>query len=84
MTIEQAIAEKVRVLSPEKQQQVLAFIESLQVDEWEQVYGGRFKELQRDVQVGIDAADRGEVVDAESVFQQLQERLQERRIQVGK
>jgi hypothetical protein len=84
MTIEEAIAEKVRVLSPEQQQQVLAFIESLQTGKWEQLYQGRFKQLQQGVQIGIDAADRGEVVDAEAVFQRLQGMLQQRHIQVGK
>ncbi len=75
MTIEQAILEKVRVLSPEKQQEVLAFIELLQANEWEQLYKGRFKELQQEIQIGIDAAERGEVVDAEEVFQRLREKL---------
>ena len=33
MTIENAIIDKVRVLSPQKQQEVLAFIEFLDTDE---------------------------------------------------
>lgn len=83
MTIEQAIVEKLRVLSPEKQQEVLAFVEFLQTDEWEKVYKGRFKELQHEIQIGIDAAERGELVDAEEVFQRLRRKLQQRRAQAG-
>jgi hypothetical protein len=81
MTIEQTIAEKVRILSPEKQQEVLAFIEFLQTDEWDYLYKGRFQQLQQQVRTGIDEADRGEVVDAEVVFQGLRQRLQQRRAQ---
>ncbi|BAY38495.1 hypothetical protein NIES2111_28430 [Nostoc sp. NIES-2111] len=83
MTIEQAILEKVRILSPEKQQEVLAFIDLLQADEWEKLYKGKFKELQQQIQVGIEAADRGEVVDAEDVFQRLRAKLQQKRAQAG-
>ncbi|MDM9580848.1 hypothetical protein [Nostoc sp. GT001] len=83
MTIEQAILEKVRVLSPEKQQEVLAFIDLLQADEWKKLYKGRFKELQQEIQVGIEAADRGELVDAEEVFQRLRAKLQQKRAQAG-
>ncbi|WGV26634.1 hypothetical protein [Halotia branconii] len=83
MTIEQAILEKVRVLSPEKQQEVLAFINLLQADEWEKLYKGRFKQLQQEIHLGMEAADRGELVDAEEVFQQLREKLQQKRAQAG-
>lgn len=81
MTIEQTIAEKVRILSPEKQQEVLAFIEFLQTDEWSHLYKGRLQQLQQEVRAGINEADRGEVVDAEVVFQGLRQKLQQRRIQ---
>lgn len=81
MTIEQAILEKVRVLSPEKQEEVLAFIELLENEQWEVLYKGRFKGLQREIQVGIDASHRGEVIEAEEVFQQLREKLQQKRSQ---
>ncbi|MBN3892297.1 MAG: hypothetical protein HWQ43_25170 [Nostoc sp. JL31] len=83
MTIEQAILEKVRVLSPEKQQEVLAFIDLLQADEWEKLYKGKFRELQQEIHIGIEAADRGELVDAEAVFQRLREKLQQKRAQAG-
>jgi antitoxin ParD1/3/4 len=79
MTIEQTIIEQVRVLPPEKQQEVLAFIAFLNTDEWEKTYKGRFQELRQDVQIGIDAADRGEVIDADEMFQQLRQKLQRRR-----
>ncbi|MBE9231988.1 hypothetical protein IQ231_09880 [Cuspidothrix issatschenkoi LEGE 03284] len=84
MTIEQAILEKVRVLSPAKQQEVLAFIDLLQNDEWELLYKGRFKELQQAIKVGVEAANRGEVVDAQEVFHRLHEKLQQKRAQAGK
>lgn len=84
MTIEQAIWENVRVLSPQQQQEVLAFIKLLQTDEWEDVYQGRFQQLRQEIRIGLDAADRGELVDAQEVFQQLRVKLQQRREEVGK
>ena len=83
MTIENAIIDKVRVLSPQKQQEVLAFIEFLDTDEWEDIYRGRFKELQQEVQIGIDAANRGDVIDADVMFQRLGEKLRQQQAQVG-
>jgi len=83
MTIEQAIVEKVRSLSPEKQEQVLLFVELLQTDDWEQLYKGRFNELQQKIKVGIEASQRGEVLDAQEVFQRLNEKLQKRHAQTG-
>ena len=79
MTIEQAILENVRVLSLQQQQEVLAFIKLLKTDEWEDVYKGRFQQLRQEIRVGIDAAQRGELVDAQEVFQQLRVKLQQRR-----
>jgi hypothetical protein len=83
MTVEEAIIDKVRVLSPQKQQKVLAFIEFLDSDEWEDIYRGRFKELQQEVLIGIDAADRGDVIDADVMFQRLREKLRQQQAQVG-
>lgn len=83
MTSENAIIDKVRVLSPQKQQKVLAFIEFLDSDEWEDIYRGRFKELQQEVLIGIDAADRGDVIDADVMFQRLREKLRQQQAQVG-
>ncbi len=36
-----------------------------------------FEQLKADVQEGIDAADRGELVDAEVVWQEMRERIDE-------
>ena len=83
MTTEQAIFEKVRELSSEKQQDVLAFIEYLNTDEWQQRYQRRFRQLQREVQVGIEAAVRGDVIEADVMFQDLRNKLQQKRAQVG-
>jgi antitoxin ParD1/3/4 len=83
MTVEEAIIDKVRVLPPEKQQEVLAFIEFLDSDEWEDIYKGRFKDLQQEVQIGIDAADRGDVIDADVMFQRLRDKLRQQQAQVG-
>ncbi|MEG5032119.1 hypothetical protein [Microcoleus sp. AT3-D2] len=49
MTVEQAILENVKVLSPDQQQEVLAFIKFLQSHKWENIYKGRFKELQKKI-----------------------------------
>lgn len=81
MTVEQAILENVKVLSPDQQQEVLAFIKFLQSDKWEDIYKGRFKELQQEIRLGMDAAERGEVIDAEDMFQSLRLKLQQRRTQ---
>ncbi|WP_035988163.1 type II toxin-antitoxin system ParD family antitoxin [Leptolyngbya sp. KIOST-1] len=48
----------------------------------EQTYQGRYQALRDEVNIGIEAADRGEVVDAENVFGQLQERLNQKRNQL--
>lgn len=47
---------------------------------WEQLYKGRFKELQQKIQVGIEAAERGEVLDAKEVFERLHEKLKLREV----
>jgi hypothetical protein len=83
MTIEKTIVEKVRVLSPEKQHQVLAFINLLENDEWELLYQGKFQELQQEINLGIAAANRGEFVDAKELFSGLRKKLQEKRTQAG-
>jgi antitoxin ParD1/3/4 len=84
MTVEQAILENVKVLSPDQQQEVLAFIKLLQSDKWENIYKGRFKELQQEIRLGMDAAERGEVIDAEDMFRSLRLKLQQRRTQAEK
>lgn len=47
----------------------------------EQTYQGRYQTLRNEVKIGLDAADRGEVMDADTVFSQLQERLNQKRNQ---
>ncbi|MBD2450689.1 hypothetical protein H6G76_26880 [Nostoc sp. FACHB-152] len=55
----------------------------LSFDEWEQLYKGKFKELQQKIQVGIEAAERGEILDVKDVFERLREKLQQKRTQAG-
>lgn len=45
-------------------------------EERERIYQGRFEELRREVLIGVEQLDRGEVVDGEVVFQQLRDKLQ--------
>ncbi|MBD2534027.1 hypothetical protein H6G97_32620 [Nostoc flagelliforme FACHB-838] len=52
-------------------------------DEWEHLYKGRFKELQQKIQVGIESAERGEVLDAKDVFERLREKLKPKRTQAS-
>ncbi|GAA6619313.1 type II toxin-antitoxin system ParD family antitoxin [Scytonema sp. NUACC26] len=58
---------------------VLAALQSLA--ERERIYKGRFEELQREIELGVEASLRGEVVDSKTVFSQLQQKLQQRREQ---
>jgi antitoxin ParD1/3/4 len=53
------------------------------LEERECIYQGRFEELQREIMIGVEASERGEVIDRETVFQQLEQRLQQRRQQAG-
>ncbi|MEQ8969212.1 MAG: type II toxin-antitoxin system ParD family antitoxin [Coleofasciculus sp. C1-SOL-03] len=55
----------------------LAGIKLLQ--ERENLYQGRFEELRCEIMVGVEAAERGEFLDAETVMIGLQEKLQQRR-----
>jgi hypothetical protein len=55
------IMEKLQGLPSEKQQVVLDMVELLEEDTWKEIYQGRFAELQREIQVGLDASARGEV-----------------------
>lgn len=60
---------------------VLAGIRLL--EERDRVYKGRLEELQKEVRIGIEASEQGQVIDGETVFRQLRERLQQRRTQAG-
>jgi hypothetical protein len=45
------------------------------------VYQRRFRQLQQEVRVSIEAADRGDVIDADVMFQDLRNKLQQKRAQ---
>ena len=53
------------------------------LEERERIYQGRFEELKREIMVGVEASQKGEVVDGEAVFSQLQQKLKQRRNQNG-
>jgi antitoxin ParD1/3/4 len=53
------------------------------LEEREHLYQGRFEELQREIMVGVEEADRGELIDEETVFYNLREKLAKRRSQTG-
>jgi antitoxin ParD1/3/4 len=45
------------------------------LEEREHLYQGRFEELRREIMVGVEEADRGELIDGETVFHNLREKL---------
>ncbi|MDF5717747.1 MAG: type II toxin-antitoxin system ParD family antitoxin [Rhizonema sp. NSF051] len=47
------------------------------------IYQGRIEELRKEIMIGIEASRRGEVVDADTVFNQLQAKLKLAREQAG-
>ena len=51
------------------------------LEERERLYQGRFEELRREVMVGVKEAEQGELLEAEAVITQLQEKLRQRRVQ---
>ncbi len=77
------IMEKLQGLPSEKQQVVLDMVELLEEDTWKDIYQGRFAELRREIQVGLDASARGEVVQGDVMFAQLREKLEQRRAAAG-
>ena len=78
--VEQYIQEKISSGQYASASEVLlASIKLLQ--DIEQTYQGRYQALRDEVRLGIEAADRGELVDAETVFAQLEERLNQKRNQ---
>lgn len=58
----------------------LAGIQLLQ--DIDRIYQGRYEALRQEVRIGLEAAERGEVVDSETVFSQLRERLDQKRSQM--
>lgn len=49
------------------------------LEERENIYQGRFEELKREIAIGVEASERGEVIDGEIVFRQIEQKLQQRR-----
>ncbi|MCY7320841.1 MAG: type II toxin-antitoxin system ParD family antitoxin [Phormidesmis sp. CAN_BIN36] len=47
------------------------------------IYKDRFEELQQEIGEGLEASERGEIVDGETMFQALHEKLQQQRTQAG-
>jgi antitoxin ParD1/3/4 len=45
------------------------------------LYKGRFEALQQEIKEGLEASDRGEVIEGETMFQALHDKLQARRMQ---
>lgn len=66
---------------PSAEEVIVAGIRLL--EERERIYHGRFEELKREITLGVEASERGEVVDGETVFSQLQQKLQQCREQAG-
>ncbi len=56
---------------------IIALIKLL--EERDRIYKSRFDELQRKIIIGIEASEQGEVVDGETVFRKLEQKLQQRR-----
>jgi antitoxin ParD1/3/4 len=46
------------------------------LEERENIYKGRFEELKREITIGVEASECGEVIDGEIVFRQLEHKLQ--------
>ncbi|NEP11562.1 MAG: type II toxin-antitoxin system ParD family antitoxin [Symploca sp. SIO2C1] len=51
------------------------------LEERERLYQGRFAELRREIMVGVEEAERGELLEVETVITRLQEKLRQRRVQ---
>ncbi|MDJ1169080.1 type II toxin-antitoxin system ParD family antitoxin [Roseofilum sp. BLCC_M154] len=49
------------------------------LQEINRIYQGRYAELQKEVQIGTEAANRGELLDAEVVFGHLEQKLRAKR-----
>jgi antitoxin ParD1/3/4 len=49
--------------------------------EQELIYQGRFDQLRQEIVVGIEAFSRGEVIDSETVFDSIRQKLEQRRHQ---
>jgi antitoxin ParD1/3/4 len=54
---------------------IIAGIELL--EQRERIYKGRFEELKREIMIGVEASERGEVIDAELVFAEIEEDIRQ-------
>ena len=50
------------------------------LEERERIYKGRFEELRGEILKGVEASERGDFVDGETVFSQLEQKLLSRRL----
>lgn len=57
------IFDKLQALTQEKQQVVLDLVEFLETDAWDTIYQGKLAQLRQEIQIGLDASAKGEVVD---------------------
>jgi antitoxin ParD1/3/4 len=73
------ILERLQALPLERQQVVLDLVEFMETDAWDSLYQGRLATLRQEIQIGLDASARGEVIDGEVLFDQLRTKLQEQR-----
>jgi uncharacterized protein YihD (DUF1040 family) len=73
------ILEKLQALTEEKQQAVLDLVEFLETDAWDTIYQGRLAELRHEIQIGLEASARGEVIDGAELFDRLQTKLKQQK-----
>lgn len=53
------------------------------LEERDRIYKGRFEALRQEIRIGIEASQQGQVIDGETVFRELRQKLQQRRTQAG-
>ena len=81
MTVAEAILDELQAMTPEKQQMLLKFAKFLTQEET--VDDARYEQLRQEVLIGVEAAERGEVLDSEVVFSSIQAKLDQRRAQAS-
>ncbi len=60
---------------------VLAAIQNY--EELERIYQGRYETLKAEIQTGLKASERGDVLSEDEVFGSIREKLQQKRTQAG-
>lgn len=73
------ILERLQALPTDRQQVVMELVEFLETDAWESIYQGKLAALRQEIQIGLDASARGEVIDGEELFARLQSKLEQQR-----